>query len=633
MAASGCSWSLNQDDPGLRLYLKGATPQFPDQSKIQLEFDWWDPLALTTSYTLERAAPGEPFHQIGTLQQVGAGAKQSIVLGPNDPAGHYQFRLFALVAGQPSNVVTYDRAMLAPTLSVTQSPTGFSLAYGLPPLHLDSVTISRAVLAPDGSTGPSSAVFTTTTPAAGGATFVDLDLSSFVDGNAYVYTVAIASGGQTASAGTQTGVAKPAPPEVTAQANGAAVHLQFRSTSRIPGTLHVLRDSGTSINNRDPVAIVQTTGADQVFTADDTLPQAGLYEYHCTFTTTGFQTPSIASARAVLAPPGWKGTLITVPLFVEATRSSSGQLALLADVNGVRMIIPPGGAAGDGFAVPSDYHPPRLLLDAADHPHAAYAQGASVVHVFYDGAQWQQETIAPSSAATAVDLTVGADGALWAAWADASGLITVASSTAAGTWSTETLPATFRATQSLVVAADENSVPHLASADPNPFHLFKDASGWVREDLPPSSFLLLTAHVPSYLSATAQKVTMVDRESESPTRAGPDGFVDGGIAVSSRTSGTWTRTEEFGAPIHLPSDPAFVRAAISKDQSRVIVTSLGDELFSTGEPGLIFTEPFVFPTGLGFKPDGGAWMLSLFDDFTSFTRPATLNAILFEETP
>jgi hypothetical protein len=631
LAASGCSWSLNDQDADtdLRFYLPVSSVFVFDQSgQVSLRFDWWDPAPIGAVYTLERAAPGETFHPVASFQA----GENSIVLGPDDPAGAYQFRLRRGTSGKPSKAVSYFRPVLQGQLTLLPVSGGFSLAYAAPPQLPDALVLTRATQLANGTRGTAKTLLTTT---ARSGTYVDTDLSELVDGASYVYALTFRSGGVDAQQLTQkTASAAASLPEiVSVQTNGAAVHVQVRSTSELPGTLRLVRGSELFFDALDPLAIFQATGPGQLFSADDLLPGPTRYEYQVSFTPqgSGFPLATKATSSTVLPPPHWTGKMITVPLFVEAARASTGELALLADVGGVRTLIAPGGTAAEGFAVPSSYHPNRLLLDAADHPHAVYADGALLVHVFLDGQSWQKETIGTFALGTPAEVTVGADGDLWATWAGTDTRIFVAHRTAAG-WSVEELPPDFVATKPLIIAADESSNPHLAGGDTSLFHVFRDDAGWHQETLAAAGGLL-NVHSPSYIAAVSQKITVVDREAATPFPGGsPE--VSAGIGIYRHDSTGWTN-QGFGATGGLPANAPFLHAAIGPDPFIVSWTEVGQFIETSGRPEslLIFAEGYEgMPCGIGFKPDGTRWLLYLFRTLGDFQIPSGFNAALYEET-
>jgi hypothetical protein len=633
LAVIGCSASLNDDDTPVlapQLSLRQALFDNQAETEIAVIFDWADPnLTLASEYVIERSGPAEQFHPVTSTPYLGSRSAALVTIGPEDTAGPYQFRVRRNTDGKPSNAVTYVRAVEAGTFALTQVGGGFSLAYSALRQRPDSLTILRATQFPDGTQGAAQTLFTTTSRS---GTFVDNDLSGFVDGNAYAYTLAIRSGGVDAAPLTQeTGHAVAAPPEIVSiHSNGAAVHLDVRSTSQLAGTLELSRTDGGPSTAFAPFANA-TRGL--IFSLDDTLPAPGLYQYSLSFTSPRFSASAPQIGSAVFAPPGWSGRFVTVPLFIETARASNGELALLVDIAGTRTLIPPGRPAADGLAVPSNYRPNRLLLDASDRPHAVYPEGASLVHASFDGQAWQKEAIGNFTLGTPADVTVGADGDLWAAWSGSDFRIFVAHRTASA-WSVEELPADLVATEALVVAADESSQPHLAGGDASaPFHLFRDGAGWHQETLPVARFQV---HSASYIAATSQQIVVVDRETSLTPDSG--GTFQARIAIYQHDLIGW-RGQEFTVDGGKVADEPFVRAAISPDLSTVSWAQEGGaQLFTLGGAngggGFAFAEGFAgVPFGMGFNSDGTRWMLYLFRFFGTAARPSTLNAVLYEETP
>jgi hypothetical protein len=272
---------------------------------------------------------------------------------------------------------------------------------------------------------------------------------------------------------------------------------------------------------------------------------------------------------------------------------------------------------------------PGIVLDAAGHPHAVYAEpvaGASgttaILHVWHDGAAWQREEIARRAFQPRARVEIGPGGTLYASWG--AGAALELATRANGAWTIEDLAAGVASSLHPLfgfgfhyLSGDTDGFPHVVVVDnAHYYHLLRDASGWALENVGAS--LSIDGDEDLQFACGAGRAVIALRSF-------------GAVRMLQRTAAGWDGGSDFSlGASHFPSEIAFGMARSADGQSLALAlgainsTDAG-KVWVLGGAGWtqVGTWYAVNPTvSLGFRSDGKLWLVSGLQDIAASSRPA-----------
>lgn len=490
----------------------------------------------------------------------------------------------------------------------------------------------------------------------GDTSFVDPDLSSYLDGAVYEYQVSLRAGKEWSGYGEAgSDCAKPLPPtSVSAVAIPGGLRISLTNASTWANRFDIRRNTalGESASVDAYFGPPPPVGVPVYFDDLGVTPGAYRYalqaEYEDVLYGGGWVSPEVDAW--VLSPPpddwGLKSRLVQVSPGTFAARLPSGDFAV-------------GFGAFTDADNPFSYHyyltsdqsllqlpfsalssPPGVALDVDGHPHSVYlvppfppspSDDSVIVHAWYDGRSWQSEEIARRASILLDAFDFGLDGVLRVTWGSE---YTVSSNPELatltnGSWSIETIGSTELLGCKAAATADAGgNVEAMAwCGGPGLFHGTRDDTGWHVEEIsygstdehpmgPPEIVAPFTVR-DGRLIAFASVYDYATR-SDVPV-------------LLQRDATGWLAPQTFAAPLG-----AILRAARSRDGARLVVSAAAVSdataivFDQDGAKTLRWQDRSYSPGAVGFDLNAKVWILYWLE-LGPVPLGGTVPAVVYEE--
>lgn len=597
-----------------------------------------NPKAFQVSrYVVEHRQPPGPFVAVDEFP----GAREfwdnvCCVPPPAEELTDHEFRLrityqdgtTALTEAVPFHVGIIPPEVRGPGDHPSPEADGFHLRIGVGSRVAEQLLLERQVNLPGADPGS----WVELSASLGDTSFVDSDLSPYLDGAQYVYRASLRAGAEWSDYGVAllTDVADPLPPRaVAATPIEGGIRVSYENTSTWANKIAIER---IGVNEFDPI-LVYFGDAPQVGETgsyDDLNVSTGTYRYlvhsaHYDPPLESFWSSAVAVWAASTPPSEW----VLVPRVLEVTPGAfaaslpSGDLAM-----GWSAFWRPAQAGyyseylvsgSDGFELPSNARlpAPGIVVARDGRPHAVFevlppyaappSDPSIFVHAWHDGAGWRAEEIARRSFSTLDSFDVGLDGTLRATFGPGLDGYPELATLVDGSWRIEAVgvdPVTQLQGIRTVVTADSAGTVHLLAYHywGNVYHVSKDENGWRVEPVAytVSDDLLGVTVVPPVIATEAQVVAGI----------GVHGVSQDSVVLVQRAASGWSTPEVYSVP-----RTSVFRAARSGDAGRFILVAMGfgeSTAILHDQAGSSIWHWFDAgwgPTAVGFGPDGKAWIL------------------------
>jgi hypothetical protein len=597
----------------------------------------WEPFAgHVDAYAVEARTPGGTFTVLPERFALpGAATRAEVDLTSFLPnGGPVELRIRAEPGGILSNSRIYDPGPPLSANAVTDTPDpkshAFVVTYGNPTAA--TVALERRVVQADQTAGP----FVQVASSKGANnTFLDADLSAWVDGARYEYRTIASLAGASPSAIVHTSNAALIAPAIVSYGPAASggADLVLRNDSAHATFVQV---AGGPRGNTRLIGSFPLPPFGQTITVNDAGGRSGINFYQLEPASNSINRnfarfwEILQSADAPLQPKA-----VSLQRGDSAARDAAGNFCIVAAgfSSGAQVsatVVAPGGA-GTPLNLSVNVSP-KCLIDAAGRSHVVYFESTaangpgSINHSWYDGTAWQSELIATRTNPTTNDghdsiaFDVGLDGTLFAAWF-AGGLLEIAVEKAGTSWTVETIP-TPGPPGLLAVTGDENGAPHLVSLQFASFHFFLDGSGaWTSEVI--SDFHGGAGGPVISLSAVGGEVSFVTNlennlhDGHSFLRRGATGWTAFPLILGNNFSSASRSADghAFILPAFFAGSVEIVRDGVSEVDAIAAADSV---------------DGVSVQTSAGFDPQGRIWVLEWLTPDSAADLPVLNDVFLFE---